>query len=364
MRVLIITGRFGLGHTSVANTLAKEINKVFPGSSIIKKDFFEYVTPGFHEILYNGYGGFVNNPLGSRYYNFFYKKTEFKHKSIPMIFNGLFFPAIHRLVQKIQPDIIICTLPYGAQVFSAYKGRYNCSIPLITCITDIGMHNDWINPHTDIYLVATSESEKELASRGIDPQRIFVTGIPVREQFRPLSHKKDSLEKRLLIMGGGMGILPKSRSFYTQINAFPQVKTTVITGNNKRMYRKLYGKYPHIEVIGFTDKVHQYMQNADLIISKPGGITLFETIHAELPIVVFKPTLQQETKNARIIESLKIGRIFWNKPADSVRQIYDLLNDDAALSEIRSNMQQLKDSLRKDVFYRIMDKLNIKGASA
>lgn len=364
MKVLIITGRFGLGHTSVANTLEKEINKVSPGSSIIKKDFFEYVTPGFHEILYNGYSGFVNNPLGSRYYNFFYKKTEFQDKSIPMIFNGLFFPAIHHLVQKICPDIIICTLPYGAQVFSAYKGRYNCSIPLITCITDIGMHNDWINPHTDIYLVATSESEKELTARGVDPGRIFVSGIPVREQFRNISHKKEIFEKQLLIMGGGMGLLPKGRSFYEQINALPKVKTTVITGNNKKMYRKLYGKFPNIEVIGFTDKVHQYMQSADLIISKPGGITLFETIHAGLPIVVFKPTLQQETKNARIIESLKIGRILWDKPAESVQQIYDLLNDEAALSEIRANMQQLKDSLKKDVFYQIMNKLNIEGASA
>jgi len=364
MKVLIITGRFGLGHTSVANTLANEINKVFPGSSIVKKDLFEYLTPGFHEILYNGYGGFVNNPLGSRYYNFFYKKTEFKNKSIPMIFDGLFLPAIHHLVKKTRPDIIICTLPYGAQIFSAYKGRYNCSIPLLTCITDIGMHNDWINPHTDIYMVATSASKQELVARGVEPQSIFITGIPVREQFRNLSHKKEILEKQLLIMGGGMGILPKGRSFYAQINALSGVKTTVITGNNRRMYRKLHGKYPNIEVIGFTDKVHQYMQSADLVISKPGGITLFETIYANLPIVVFKPTLQQETKNARIIESLKIGRIIWDKPSDSVQQISALLNDEAALYEIRSNMQQLKDSLRKDVFYLIMDKLNIKGASA
>ncbi len=110
-------------------------------------------------------------------------------------------------------------------------------------------------------------------------------------------------------MGGGLGLLPKSEQFYKELNSLEGVKTTVITGNNKKMYYKLYGRYENIEVVGYTNEVYKYMKDSDLIISKPGGITLFETIYSELPILAFNPFLQQEIDNASFILNNEIGRI-------------------------------------------------------
>lgn len=55
------------------------------------------------------------------------------------------------------------------------------------------------------------------------------------------------------------------------------------------MLKKLYGKYDNIEIIGYCDNVHKYMQDAYIIISKAGGITLFESIYAQLPLLVICP---------------------------------------------------------------------------
>ena len=94
-------------------------------------------------------------------------------------------------------------------------------------------------------------------------------------------------------MGGGLGLLPRKDSFYEALDALPGVRTTLITGGNQKLYDRLHGRYGHIEVLGFTDKVYEYMARADLLLSKPGGITLFETITSELPILAWEPFLQQ-----------------------------------------------------------------------
>ena len=83
---------------------------------------------------------------------------------------------------------------------------------MVTCITDVSVHREWLSSHTDLYLVASSVTKKELIAKGVPDKQILVTGIPVKEQFRQLSHEKQQQTmKRLLIMGGGLGMLPKEK---------------------------------------------------------------------------------------------------------------------------------------------------------
>ena len=67
--------------------------------------------------------------------------------------------------------------------------------------------------------------------------------------------------------------------FYQQLDKLPGVKTTIITGNNRPLYEQLQGRFSSIQVVGYTDKVYEYMGCAD-VVTKPGGITLFETIRS------------------------------------------------------------------------------------
>lgn len=95
--------------------------------------------------------------------------------------------------------------------------------------------------------------------------------------------------------------MPRGDSFYQALNALAGVETTLITGHNRKLYDRLAGKYPHIHVVGFTDRVHEYMSRADLILSKPGGITLFEAIFSQTPSWAWEPFLQQRRLNARFL---------------------------------------------------------------
>ena len=101
-------------------------------------------------------------------------------------------------------------------------------------------------------------------------------------------------------MGGGLGMIPFDNNLYQNLNDMENVKVTIITGKNKKIFNKLNGKYSNIEVIGYCDKVHEYMQESDIIISKPGGITLFEAIHSQLPMFVIYPFFRTRNRECQL----------------------------------------------------------------
>ena len=139
----------------------------------------------------------------------------------------------------------------------------------------------------------------------------------------------------------------------------PGVRTTIITGGNQKLYDRLHGRYENIEVVGFTDRVYDYMAQADLMLSKPGGITLFETIFSELPILAWEPFLQQERENARFLIRHQIGRIAPKEPEACLEAIARLLTDDIALARMGQNMRRLKGQLEAQSLERLMAALAV-----
>ena len=55
-----------------------------------------------------------------------------------------------------------------------------------------------------------------------------------------------------------------------------------------------YAQPQKTKLILFTQKVEQYMQASDLIITKPGGLTVTEALASNLPLLVFNSIPGQE----------------------------------------------------------------------
>ena len=56
--------------------------------------------------------------------------------------------------------------------------------------------------------------------------------------------------------------------------------------------------------------MHNLVKNYDLMITKPGGATLFEAIHLNTPVIVKLPKIGQEIENAKFIIDKGIGIIY------------------------------------------------------
>ena len=201
-------------------------------------------------------------------------------------------------------------------------------------------------------MVASQEIRRSLIEKGVDPALVCVTGIPVREEFRNLSHREPGEKRELLIMGGGLGLLPKTEDFYDALNSIPDTHTTIITGRNRKLLERLQGRWENIQVEGYTNRVWEYMSRADLIVSKPGGITLFETIFAQVPIFTWPPTLQQERGNASWLVQEGIGWVADRQ--DCAGEIREILMDRQRLTGAATRMRRIKERLELESLDRLM----------
>ncbi|MDX9872169.1 MAG: glycosyltransferase [Clostridia bacterium] len=343
MKILILTGKFGMGHYSASNSLSEEIRNQFADADVFVEDIFMHTLQRSCGAMYGAFSFLVKK--GSRIYNLVYKRIERPDKQPPFPLMRRFCSVLALLIENTGAEVVISTYPFCSRLVSEYKKSTGRKIPLITCITDVTCHSQWLHPETDLYLTAAPEIKKDLIQRGVAPERILVSGIPVHRQFLWERGDCSTAKKHLLIMGGGLGLLPRAEAFYRRLNQLPHVQTTIITGNNKALYRTLKNKYPNISVLEFVEDVHRHMQNADLIISKPGGITLFEAIFSELPLLLFSPFLEHEIRNGEFVRENQLGIVLSKKPEASVGDIQEILCNDEQLNNIRSNMRRFKSGL-------------------
>ena len=106
-------------------------------------------------------------------------------------------------------------------------------------------------------------------------------------------------------------------------------------------------------MVGYTAQVWEYMARADLIVTKPGGITLFETIFAQVPILTWPPALQQEKGNARWLAEEGIGWVAENK--NCAWEIQEILMDEERLSYAQRRMGRLKEQMKAESLEGLME---------
>ena len=350
MEILILTGKFGMGHWSAALSIQEQLEREGHQAQVV--DFFAYALPETAPALYRGFNLLVT--YGGGIYNLFHRMKRNAEGEVPLA--SQFTRRLAGLLAVTRPDVVVSTHPVCSGVVARYKAERTSALPLVTCVTDITSHSEWIHPGTDRYLVAGEDVKTALVRKGVDAERVTVTGIPVRAQFSSELRRMDG-PRQLLIMGGGLGLMPRKDSFYEALNALPGVHTTILTGKNQKLYDRLAGKYGNIEVVAFTDRVYEYMGRAHLMLSKPGGITTFEAIAAQLPMLAWEPFLEQERENARFLVAHGLGRVVPKDEEDCLAAIRACIHDDVLLERMSAAMGEMNTALRRQAIGLVIRQL-------
>ncbi len=363
MNILILSGSFGMGHKSASKALEQEFSVSPQCTKVEVIDILEQLVPKHYQAIYDSFDFLVKRI--NFCYNLFHRITFNSNFNIDSAYSIRIARKIAELIENKNPDLIVSTLPIGSLSVSTYKKKTGDKIPLITCLTDVSTHNEWFTPQTDIYFVPSPKVKASLINKGFNSRNIIVTGIPVKKQFKTGSSCRSinyNNDKHLLVMGGGLGLIPKATEFYEQLNQIANLKTTVILGNNKEDYLKLAGRYENIDIVGYTTQVASFMQRADLMLTKPGGVTLFEAIHAELPILSLRPFLNQEKYNARYIEEEGLGKVLWHENQKIINIIKFLITDQHKINLYRKNIRRVKQKTENCSLYQILNILDLDTA--
>ncbi len=234
-----------------------------------------------------------------------------------------------------------------------YKRQYADAPPVVGVVTDFAVHAYWMHDNVDAYAVATPEMRSAMVARGVLADRVFVTGIPVKSRFGDFHEEREALRERLglppgrrvvLLMGGGLGIGPLG----TMLEALDEIDrplcAVAIVGRGKRSEQRVLDRATHIgypvRVERFVENVYDYMHAADLLVSKPGGLTAAEALTAHLPMVLFRPLPGQEERNTRYLIA-RGAAVRAKSAADLGRTVWDLLGNDTKLARMRESMSKL-----------------------
>ncbi len=218
------------------------------------------------------------------------------------------------LIERERPDVVVCTHAFPSGAMAEYKRMYDDAPPVVGIVTDFAIHGFWIHTNIEGYCVATPAMRDVLVARGVQPDRIQVSGIPVDPRFARTDESVESLRERLglpqnrpvaLIMGGGLGFGPLERMLQSLDNVEAPIAAVVIAGRNSRVEKRVLEaaesvKYP-VRVLRFVGNVFDYMHAADVFVTKPGGLSTAEALAAEVPMVLCKPIPGQEERNVRVL---------------------------------------------------------------
>lgn len=155
--------------------------------------------------------------------------------------------------------------------------------------------------------------------------------------------------KRLFyFFGGGEYGLGKDRTvaILNSLTDFSDIQVIAIAGKNEKMKQeferivKEKKKEKTIKVLPFTDKVPELMSISDLVITKPGGLTVSESLASHLPLIVINPIPGQEEENAEFLENSKCA--VWLKKTDDTKKVLSsILDDKTKLEELKNNSIKL-----------------------
>ena len=352
--VLILTAQFGAGHISAANAIRDYILEKYSDCNILIENFIDASVPIMNKPMVKIYENNTKYTPGLYNYYYYFKKSfdprhDLSHK--------LYTPKLTEYILEINPDLIISTFPLAAACVYNFKEKYNdINIPSLTVITDVVDSLEWVYPNTDMYFVPSREIKNRFVQKGIHPSKIKVTGVPISNIFNIKSKDITPGKYKLLLLGGGRGLFDISESFMYWIDNFVKdykdiLEVTIVTGSNTKLYNNLTEKKPlkNINVLGFVNNMHILLDESDLIITKPGGATLFEAIYTNTPVIVKAPKVGQEIENAKFIIDKGIGLIY-NDEKDLKNIFYKMIDKEfePITYFMKENMKEFKQSIHPD----------------
>lgn len=346
--VLILTASFGNGHHSAMHALVEKIESLFPDMSVETEDLFNIASPKLKEYFTETYNILTKSNLPL--YNSLYQLRNSRENVVDDLVLKLYFKRFEQYISRLNPKMIISVFPTCAQFANHYKRQRCYTLKTVTVITDVVAGWEWIHKDTDMYCAPTFDVKKELIDKGIRARNIFVTGVPVREAFE-MPIVKQSSKKNVLIMASAMGKFSFTQHAIDALGQMPY-GFTIVAGKDERLLTTLaLLEIPNnVRVLGYTKEIPELMKNSDLIITKPGGATIFEAIESDLPLLIKSSRIGQEIFNEAFINKYGFGASFEGNH-EMIEKIEALLSNDTYAQKIIENMNKFKAGIQRNEAY-------------
>ena len=222
----------------------------------------------------------------------------------------------------------------------------------LVVVTDIQVHRFWYSENVHHWFVPADFSADLLRRWGIRDEQITVSGIPIHPKWTESLDRGKIMEdwqlptdKKIILLAGGTDFTcgPIVKTAQEILQACPNACVIVLAGRNKRLLANLSQaatSNPRLKPLSFTDRAHELVEVASLMVTKAGGITTAECLAKGRAMVLMNPVPGHERGNAEYL-ARQGAAVIARKDDEVAETVRRLLADQDALKELSTNARRL-----------------------
>jgi processive 1,2-diacylglycerol beta-glucosyltransferase len=362
-RIAILTLSIGSGHLRASSVVARALEDGSTRAEVRTLDALEYARPWFRWLYVYPYWWMLRYApwLWGWLYNRRHQKNH--RRTAPDWLFRWGCQKVARELRAFAPHLLIVT-EIGAAEIAALGKRHGWLSTLIVAVqTDFHTEPPWVQPEIDFYCVGSEEARSQLIGWGVSSDRIKVSGIPIDPVFA-LPHDKPEILRSLgltteppvvLVMGGGMGPAPLDQVVLRLESCGLGLQVIAVAGSDRKMQARLESLRDRVAlellVLGWTGHVPDLMAAADLLVTKPGGLSTSEALAAGLPMVLTHPIPGPEERHIQHL--VQHGAALYAPTSEQIPQlVLALLRSAGKRAEMARRAKELA---RPDAAYAVAE---------
>lgn len=266
------------------------------------------------------------------------------YRSIDSIVQPFALRRFLEVVEREAPDLIVTAHYRPNLACNTWLERAQLKTPVHSIVPDFVAHGLYAQPMLGRYYVATEAVRKDLVVHGVAPERVVVTGLPVAlSMVRADPRNREEVKRALgllpdvpmlLVMGGARG----DQEYGTILRALDQrgarIQVVVLCGWNEMLRARVEAIAAElrveVHVKSFQDNMAEWYRAADLILTKPGGMTTAEALAMGKAIMLTSPHPGKEEVQAERLAGAGVVLYEW-EPVRAVEAALQILADPASL---------------------------------
>jgi processive 1,2-diacylglycerol beta-glucosyltransferase len=343
-KILFLTAPYGNGHLQPTKVLAKQFEA--QGFTTKTYDIVEEWNPQISKIAQGVYKTMYKAGM-RRFYQFWYWATdqEFVGTIVTTFLKHTNKRHLKAAIDEFNPSAIICVFP----TWALYKllEDYEITVPVYTVVTDFYMHKLWYHQNLKKVFIA-NDWTYYTTNFTADKQKFVVTGIPIKPEFEQTFQRNiedRTIKHTVLLIAGANGVNTEYLSLAKRILDLPfNLDVTLICGRNKSLHTKAqhYKETENISnfhVLGYTNKMIEKYEAADIVITKSGGNTVSELAALAKPAIFYNPLYGQEMANAHFFEQQGVAKTVMSK-TEAIEALEMLYTKPQQIVDMREKFQK------------------------
>jgi processive 1,2-diacylglycerol beta-glucosyltransferase len=312
-KILILSASAGAGHVRAAQALERAFAAAGGAGEVHHVDALQLTNKVFRTLYSKTYIELVDRAPDVLGWLYDALDSPWQKERRRLAWDKLNTRPFVRMLEREQPDLIVCTHFLPAEMVSWMKAKQRLACPQVIVVTDFDVHAMWLCHHYEHYCVALDETREHLIRLGIPPEKVSTTGIPIDPLF---AEHKDKAAMRaklglaadtttILLSAGGFGVGPIEHIVTTLRRLAHPAQIVAICGRNAELLARMQalaarpdGGAGMLVPVGYTTAMDEYMSAADVLVGKPGGLTTSEALAKGLLFVIVNPIPGQEERNS------------------------------------------------------------------